>query len=194
MKELFPKFDFKDPRLPCVVCDSCRLRITRASENPDARSLLKIPDYSKYHFQMKTRLSNYSENNDLCICTLCTEIISKKDNIVSNIANCSVKRKETKLITEKKCPKCFNLISKGVSHKCNSSSLISYISKGLKEVESEHLVCRVLKNKIKNRLNKNEQTKNTQISVALSQEHGKPMNIIVNKKNKKKHVKYLLKI
>ena len=77
LKILFPTIDLTDSRLPAVVCDSCRLKITRAITNQNLKNALQIPDYSNYCNKMKSRAASSTYD---CECTLCNEVRSRGRN------------------------------------------------------------------------------------------------------------------
>lgn len=79
IKLLFPDFNEKDLLLPAVFCCVCRHKILRAIADEKLKRSLQIPDYSKYHFKIKTRATKSEKN---CECTLCDEIRSRQEILI----------------------------------------------------------------------------------------------------------------
>ena len=177
LKILYPDFNINDLRLPAVVCDVCRLKLTRSAVNPSSNNL-QMPDYKKYRFSsIKTRAST-SEYD--CECTLCNEVRAKYRNLD---AARDKKNKNTAVVCEKRCFKCFNVVGRGKRHQCNSVSLLKNIEANVVTKKSaEHLVSSLLKNKI---IDNQEKHPGSHTAVSLSQYHGKPMSIIVYPKKQR---------
>lgn len=179
IKKIFSDFNNKDSRLPAVVCDSCRLKITRTSANTSSKALLQMPDYSQYCFKVKTRNGSIDSGN-ICECTLCTEVRSRKGQF--NVIKRNPKSSKP-LKTNNRCSKCCNVIAKGIMHKCNKTTFLKNVEEVVEtSKQAEHLVSGLLKNMI---MKNNGKAETTNAAVSLSQGRGKPLKININEKEKK---------
>lgn len=80
----------------------------------------------------------------------------------------------------KRCLTCLSVVAKCVSHKCNSTTLLKNVQECFQTPEqAEHLASELLKKEaVKNKLNDKGERSN--VAVSLSQQHGKPLNTLVN--------------
>lgn len=109
IKKLFPNFDVNDFNLPAVVCDACRIKISKANKNEISKSSIQMPNYSNYTSKVKTRSSCTSEN--ICECTLCVEVRSRQ----SDVSKINMKKKSAtrSFPVGKRCAQCLTILSKG---------------------------------------------------------------------------------
>ena len=71
VKKFYPNFDVTDARFPKSICNTCRLRISQAENDPTKTSLLpEMPDFDSVNLKKDTR-SNPKSNK--CFCYICSK-------------------------------------------------------------------------------------------------------------------------
>ena len=111
-----------------VICALCKIKIYKNES-------ITLPDYSKF-----SRLSVItSSNSEACRCFLCDTLRNRKSNKKRYIKKGRDKNKSV----EERCAKCFSVIHKGISHKCNELENFSKLA----DKDPDHIASVLLKKK-----------------------------------------------
>ena len=98
IKILFSDFNLNDVGVPAVVCNACRIKISKACNNEIEKSSVQMPNYPKYIYEIETRSPLIPEN--VCECALCSEIRYRPKNCF--VTKISAKKSK---ISVKRCAK-----------------------------------------------------------------------------------------
>ena len=122
---LVSDYDLSDPRLPTVVCNSCRIKLIKADRNNACLANITIFDYSDFS---ECDISN----EGVCECNLCKIVRARFGKFtIKDI------RKEADDSVERRCTKCFVILGPGKRHPCNGKELIKNLSKASQSYRSK---------------------------------------------------------
>lgn len=167
-----------------VLCPKCEKSLHKASK---CGQTIKIPELEKFT-QRVTRSSSKSQK---CLCFLCTLMShNKHENFLKASEQVTEQRKKSTLkpVTvkvqnqEKRCSQCFSIISRGKKHKCHRTGLVENLTDSVDRLDDtklkEQVVSKLLKKIATSKNNLDDTSKNKRdISVSLSQNRGKLLNV-----------------
>lgn len=185
--EAIINYDKTDDRLPAAVCVACKIIVYRSLKLEKEEIKITLPDYSKFQ---SLRKNTRSENSKLCSCNLC-ELVRNPGSF-NFVKKQSVSQEVKEL--KNNCKRCNLEISWGKPHFCTTKTSNTYqdlkehFNSALSPKQKEHLVCDLIKN-INAEKVENENKKSCKKSLSLSQEHGKPLTILLGSKEVNSNLK-----
>lgn len=172
VKHVFDGYRQNEDRLPCAICDTCRLALM-SLQNPDSKRTLprKID-----HAQLVDNLVTVDVSSTNCTCEIC-QSATLKGNKASTKSSTKVSRGRPTSNTKKKpvtltlCSLCKGCRHRGKFHKCDETEKFKNVQKIMSPNTQELVASKVIKEK-----STSEHPESGKISLKT---RGRPMNVTV---------------